>query len=27
MKWLRGPNEMVSRAGFGLRAVVWRRLL
>jgi len=26
MKWLRGPDEMVSRAGFGPRAVVWRLL-
>jgi len=23
MKWLRGPDEMASRAGFGPWAVVW----
>jgi len=23
-KWLRGPDEMASRAAFGPRAVVWR---
>jgi len=26
-KWLRGPDEMTSRAAFGPRAVVWRPLL
>jgi len=25
-KSLHGPDEMASRAGFGLRAVVWRPL-
>jgi len=25
-KWLRGQDEMVSRAAFGPRAVIWRPL-
>jgi len=25
-KWLRGPDEITSRAAFGPRAVVWRTL-
>ena len=25
--WLRGPDEMASRAAFGPRAVVWRPLI
>jgi len=25
-KWLRGPDEIASQAGYGPRAVVWRLL-
>jgi len=27
MKYLRGPEKMTSRAGFGTRAVVWRPMI